>query len=73
MQPEVTLQYLIFDFGKREGRVDGGSRRKHLQPRQVSIAANRSHLPDRVGVLRNFLILTPCFSAGVKTAATVVR
>ena len=22
VQPEVTLQYLIFDFGKREGRVD---------------------------------------------------
>ena len=28
IQPEVTLQYLIFDFGKREGRVDEAAAQK---------------------------------------------
>lgn len=28
VQPEVTLQYLIFDFGKREGRVDEAAAQK---------------------------------------------
>ena len=28
IQPEITLQYLIFDFGKREGRVDEAAKRK---------------------------------------------
>ena len=28
VQPEITLQYLIFDFGKREGRVDEAAAQK---------------------------------------------
>jgi len=28
VQPQITLQYLIFDFGKREGRVDEAAARK---------------------------------------------
>lgn len=28
VQPEVTLQYLVFDFGKREGRVDQATAEK---------------------------------------------
>jgi outer membrane protein len=28
VQPEITLQYLIFDFGKREGRVDEAAAEK---------------------------------------------
>jgi outer membrane protein len=28
VKPEVTLQYLIFDFGKREGRVDSAKQEK---------------------------------------------
>jgi len=28
VQPEVTLQYLIFDFGKREGRIDEAAAEK---------------------------------------------
>jgi outer membrane protein TolC len=39
-QPEVTLQYLIFDFGKREGRVDAATAEK-LAAGANFIAANQ--------------------------------
>jgi outer membrane protein len=40
VQPEVTLQYLIFDFGKREGRVDAATAEK-LAAGANFIAANQ--------------------------------
>jgi outer membrane protein len=40
VQPEVTLQYLIFDFGKREGRVDEAAAQK-LAAGASFIAANQ--------------------------------
>ncbi len=40
VEPEVTLQYLIFDFGKREGRVDEAAAQK-ISAGASFIAANQ--------------------------------
>ncbi len=40
VQPEITLQYLIFDFGKREGRVDEAAAQK-IAAGAIFIAANQ--------------------------------
>jgi outer membrane protein len=40
VQPEITLQYLIFDFGNREGRVDAAAAQK-LAAGANFIAANQ--------------------------------
>ena len=52
VQPEITLEYLIFDFGKREGRVDEAVAQKDCRGRKLHRSKSTGRFPRRQRLLR---------------------